>query len=78
MDPALVYAMVTELPNEEAAWERVDELGLKPYSHDRPRNPRITFGEVAGLITLNSNYQTIRATPQSKKHNRRSPSTSII
>jgi hypothetical protein len=25
----------------------VDELGLKPYSHDRPRNPRITFGEVA-------------------------------
>ncbi len=47
MDPALVYTMVTELPNEEAAWERVDELGLKPYSHDRPRNPRITFGEVA-------------------------------
>jgi hypothetical protein len=38
---------VTELPNEEAASERVDELGLKPYSHDRPRNPRITFGEVA-------------------------------
>jgi hypothetical protein len=38
---------VSEIPNEEAAWKRVDELGLKPYSHDRPRNPRITFGEVA-------------------------------
>jgi hypothetical protein len=37
---------VTELPNEEAAWKRVDELGLKPYLHDHPRNPRITFGEV--------------------------------
>jgi hypothetical protein len=38
---------VTEIPDEDAAWKRVDELGLKPYSHDRPRNPRITFGEVA-------------------------------
>lgn len=35
-----------EFPNEEAAWRRVDELGLKPYSPDVPRNPRITFGEV--------------------------------
>jgi len=25
----------------------VDELGLKPYSPERPRDPRITFGEVA-------------------------------
>jgi hypothetical protein len=38
---------VTEIPSEEAAWKRVDELGLKPYSADRPRDPRITFGEVA-------------------------------
>lgn len=38
---------VTEFPDEEAAWKRVDELGLKPFPHDRPRNPRITFGEVA-------------------------------
>jgi hypothetical protein len=38
---------VAELPNEEAAWERVNELGLKPYVHDAPRNPRITFGEIA-------------------------------
>lgn len=36
-----------EFPNEEAAWKRVDELGLKPYSPDRHRDPRITFGEVA-------------------------------
>lgn len=36
-----------ELHNEEAAWRRVDELGLKPYSPDRPLDPRITFGEVA-------------------------------
>ncbi len=36
-----------EFPNEEAAWRRVDELGLKPYSPERPRDPRITFGEVA-------------------------------
>ena len=38
---------VTEIPNEEAAWKRVDELGLKPFSPERPRDPRITFGEVA-------------------------------
>ena len=38
---------VAEIPNQEGAWKRVDELGLKPYSHDLPRNPRITFGEVA-------------------------------
>ena len=38
---------VAELPNEESAWKRVDELGLKPYSPDRLRNPRITFGELA-------------------------------
>ena len=38
---------IAELPNEEAAWKRVDELGLKPYSAERPRDPRITFGEVA-------------------------------
>lgn len=36
-----------EFPNEEAAWRRVDELGLKPYSPQGPRDPRITFGEVA-------------------------------
>ena len=36
-----------EFPNEETAWKRVDELGLKPYSPERPRDPRITFGEVA-------------------------------
>jgi hypothetical protein len=29
----------------------VDELGLKPYAHDRPRNLRITFGEVAAHYT---------------------------
>jgi len=38
---------IAELPNEGAAWKRVDELGLKPYSPERPRDPRITFGEVA-------------------------------
>jgi hypothetical protein len=38
---------IHELPNEEAAWKRVDELGLKPYSPERPRDPRLTFGEVA-------------------------------
>ena len=38
---------MAEFPNEEAAWKRVDELGLKPYSPERPRDPRITFGEVA-------------------------------
>jgi hypothetical protein len=38
---------IHELPDEEAAWKRVDELGLKPYSPERPRDPRITFGEVA-------------------------------
>ena len=38
---------MVELPNEEAAWKRVDELGLKPYSPERSRDPRITFGEVA-------------------------------
>ena len=38
---------IHELPNEEAAWKRVDELGLKPYSPERPLDPRITFGEVA-------------------------------
>ena len=38
---------LTELPDEEAAWERVNRLGLKPHAHDLPRNPRITFGEVA-------------------------------
>lgn len=36
-----------EFPDEEAAWRRVNELGLKPYSPERPRDPRITFGEVA-------------------------------
>lgn len=41
------FGTVAELPNEEAAWKRVDELGLKPYSPERPRDPRITFGEVA-------------------------------
>jgi hypothetical protein len=35
------------IPDEAAAWKRVDELGLKPYSPERPRDPRITFGEVA-------------------------------
>src|SRR5260370_30969697 len=39
--------MGNELHKEEGGGERVDELGLKPYSDDRPRNPRITFGEVA-------------------------------
>ena len=38
---------IHELSDEEAAWKRVDELGLKPYSSERPRDPRITFGEVA-------------------------------
>jgi hypothetical protein len=38
---------MAELPNEEAAWKRVNELGLKPYSPDLPRNPMITFAEVA-------------------------------
>ena len=38
---------MAELPNEEAAWKRVDDLGLKPHAPDAPRNPRITFGEVA-------------------------------
>jgi hypothetical protein len=38
---------MAELPNEEAAWKRVNERGLKPYAPDTPRNPRITFGEVA-------------------------------
>ena len=38
---------VTEIPNEEAAWKRVNQLGLKPHSPDVPRNPRITFGEIA-------------------------------
>jgi len=38
---------IAELPNEKAAWQRVDELGLKPYSPERPRDPRIRFGEVA-------------------------------
>src|SRR4029453_15986788 len=68
---------VSEIPNEEAAWKRVDALGLKPYSHYRPRNPRITFGEVAAH-SLGSNCQTIRPTPRSRNHNPRSRSTSII
>jgi hypothetical protein len=38
---------VAELHNEEGAWMRVDELGLKPYAPDAPKNPWITFGEVA-------------------------------
>jgi hypothetical protein len=38
---------VTEIPSEEVAWERVNELGLKRYTPDAPRNPRISFGEVA-------------------------------
>ncbi len=38
---------VAELPNEEAAWERFNELGLKPDAHLPQRNPRITFGELA-------------------------------
>jgi hypothetical protein len=38
---------VTELPNEEVAWERMNELGLKPYAPDLPRNLKITFAEVA-------------------------------
>lgn len=38
---------MAEFPNEEAAWKWVNELGLKPYSPERPRDPRITFGEVA-------------------------------
>jgi hypothetical protein len=37
----------TGLPDEEAAWKRVDELGLRAFARDLPRNPRITFGEVA-------------------------------
>ena len=38
---------VTELPNEQAAWERANELRLNPDAPDAPRNPRITFGEIA-------------------------------
>jgi len=38
---------IHELPDTEAAWKRVEKLGLRPYSPERPRDPRITFGEVA-------------------------------
>src|SRR5258708_40181526 len=33
-----------ELPNEEAAWERFNELGLNPVRNLPKKNPRITFG----------------------------------
>jgi hypothetical protein len=39
--------VLQRFPNEEAACERVNELGLKPHAQGLPRNPRITFGEVA-------------------------------
>ena len=38
---------VADLLNEEAAWKRVNDLGLKPNVHLPNRNPRITFGELA-------------------------------
>jgi hypothetical protein len=41
---------VADLPNEEAAWKREDQLGLKPNAHLLQRNPRITFGELAGTL----------------------------
>jgi hypothetical protein len=44
---AVRIGTVADFPSEDAAWKRVDDLGLKPYAPDRPRNPRITFGEVA-------------------------------
>jgi hypothetical protein len=38
---------VAELPDEGAAWERVNKLGLKPDAHLPKRSPWITFGELA-------------------------------
>jgi len=38
---------LSELPNEEAAWRRVEELGLKPDSHVPHHTMRPTFGELA-------------------------------
>src|ERR1700756_1044923 len=55
---------IHELPDEEAAWKRVDELGLKPCSPE-PRDPRITFGEVAGAL------RQIRTSRRSKSCNDR-------
>ena len=38
---------VTELPTEEAAWQRVEELGLKPEPFPARTPTHLTFGELA-------------------------------
>src|SRR5436853_6177330 len=38
---------LSELPTEEAAGQRVNELGLKPHAFAEPAATRPTFGELA-------------------------------